>query len=152
RARAVLRLRAERHDLRVGGERGQRAGGDPGRALDLRGRPARERVEPDDRAERPLGDRVPHRQAERLSLGEVPRRRDCERLARRLARLRGEVVSRAVPYLVGADGCRGGWITAERNGRGAIAWSRVERLEVLFERANGPDVLAVDAPIGLLER
>jgi predicted RNase H-like nuclease len=56
-----------------------------------------------------------------------------------------------VSYLVGADGCRGGWITAERLD-GAIRWARIERLEVLFERASAPGVLAVDAPIGLAQR
>jgi predicted RNase H-like nuclease len=56
-----------------------------------------------------------------------------------------------VSYLVGADGCRGGWITAERVD-GTIRWARVERLEVLFERESAPGVLAVDAPIGLVER
>lgn len=54
-------------------------------------------------------------------------------------------------YLIGADGTRGGWITAERR-EGALAWARVERLEVLFERGASPEVLAVDAPIGLPER
>ena len=54
-------------------------------------------------------------------------------------------------HLVGADGCTGGWITAERIGA-AFAWSRIERLEVLFERADMPAVVAVDAPIGLPER
>ena len=54
-------------------------------------------------------------------------------------------------HLIGADGCRGGWITAERIGR-EFTWSRIERLEVLFERADMPAVVAVDAPIGLVER
>ena len=54
-------------------------------------------------------------------------------------------------YLIGADGCTGGWITAERLD-GSMRWARIERLEVLFERASAPGVLAVDAPIGLLER
>ena len=54
-------------------------------------------------------------------------------------------------HLIGADGCRGGWITAERIGD-EIAWSRIERLEVLYERADMPAVVAVDAPIGLVAR
>src|SRR5262249_34071238 len=60
-------------------------------------------------------------------------------------------VAGAVAHLIGADGCRGGWITAERIGA-EVAWSRIERLEVLFEREDVPAVVAVDAPIGLLER
>ena len=54
-------------------------------------------------------------------------------------------------HLVGADGCTGGWITAERIGT-ELVWSRIERLEVLFERTDPPAVVAVDAPIGLPER
>jgi predicted RNase H-like nuclease len=56
-----------------------------------------------------------------------------------------------VSVLVGVDGCRGGWIAAERAG-GRFACARVERLERLFARSLPPDVVAVDAPIGLLER
>ena len=53
--------------------------------------------------------------------------------------------------LIGADGCTGGWITAER-ADGPIVCARVERLEVLFERFASPEIVAVDAPIGLAER
>jgi predicted RNase H-like nuclease len=56
-----------------------------------------------------------------------------------------------VALLVGADGCTGGWITAER-ADGVFGCARVERLEVLFERFASPEVVAVDAPIGLVER
>ncbi len=54
-------------------------------------------------------------------------------------------------HLVGADGCTGGWITAER-ANGVFSCARVERIEVLFERFDSPEVVAVDAPIGLVER
>jgi predicted RNase H-like nuclease len=56
-----------------------------------------------------------------------------------------------VAHLVGADGCTGGWISAERV-TGVLSCTRVERLEVLFERFDTPEVVAVDAPIGLVER
>jgi predicted RNase H-like nuclease len=56
-----------------------------------------------------------------------------------------------VSWLVGVDGCRGGWIAAVRAGE-AFSCVRVERLERLFARSPAPEVVAVDAPIGLVER
>jgi predicted RNase H-like nuclease len=51
-------------------------------------------------------------------------------------------------HFVGADGCKGGWIAAER-AEDAIECRRVERIEELFTGGRLPDIVAVDAPIGL---
>jgi predicted RNase H-like nuclease len=51
------------------------------------------------------------------------------------------------------DGCAGGWIAAlRRGGRGEIDCRCIARLEELFAEALTPTVVAVDMPIGLLER
>lgn len=60
---------------------------------------------------------------------------------------------RSLAYVIGVDGCAGGWIAAlRRDGRGEIDCQRVARLEELFAKASTPSVVAVDMPIGLLER
>jgi predicted RNase H-like nuclease len=54
---------------------------------------------------------------------------------------------------MGVDGCAGGWIAAwRRDARGEPGYRRVERLEELLVDALTPSVVAVDVPIGLLER
>jgi predicted RNase H-like nuclease len=59
----------------------------------------------------------------------------------------------SLAYVIGVDGCAGGWITASRRaGRGEIVCRRIERLEALFTDAVTPGVVAVDVPIGLLAR
>jgi predicted RNase H-like nuclease len=52
-------------------------------------------------------------------------------------------------YVVGVDGCAGGWIAASREAGGVISCRRVDTLEELFETTR-PDVVGVDVPIGLL--
>jgi predicted RNase H-like nuclease len=55
--------------------------------------------------------------------------------------------------VVGVDGCVGGWIAAwRRDAREAIGCRRVETLAELFVGSVTPAVVAVDVPIGLLER
>jgi predicted RNase H-like nuclease len=54
-------------------------------------------------------------------------------------------------HVVGVDGCTGGWIAASRDAGGAISVRRVGAFDALFE-APWPEVVAVDAPIGLPER
>jgi predicted RNase H-like nuclease len=54
---------------------------------------------------------------------------------------------------MGVDGCAGGWIAAWRGDRpGELDCRRVARLEELLVDAPTPRVVAVDVPIGLLER
>jgi predicted RNase H-like nuclease len=58
-----------------------------------------------------------------------------------------------VIYVVGVDGCSGGWIAASQRAPGAdIQYRRVRTLEDLFADTVTPAVVAVDVPIGLLER
>ena len=60
---------------------------------------------------------------------------------------------KSVAYVIGVDGCAGGWIAAlRRDGRGEVDYQRVARLEELFAGTSTPSVVAVDMPIGLLER
>lgn len=54
--------------------------------------------------------------------------------------------------VIGVDGCAGGWIAASRDTRGAICCRHVNTLAELFDNSNCPRVVAVDVPIGLLER
>jgi predicted RNase H-like nuclease len=55
--------------------------------------------------------------------------------------------------VVGVDGCSGGWIAASRRAPGAdVCCRRVKTLEDLFADRITPAVVAVDVPIGLLER
>src|SRR5881392_705362 len=55
--------------------------------------------------------------------------------------------------IAGIDGCPGGWIVAarERPGRPAKV-ERIDRVELLFDRAGGAKTAAIDIPIGLPER
>lgn len=53
--------------------------------------------------------------------------------------------------VIGVDGCTGGWIAASRDNRGAIKCIRVDTFSELFGNSC-PTVVAVDVPIGLLER
>ncbi len=55
-------------------------------------------------------------------------------------------------YVIGVDGCTGGWIAASRGVRGAIGCRRVETIESLFHGSVRPRVVGVDVPIGLLDR
>lgn len=54
--------------------------------------------------------------------------------------------------IIGVDGCAGGWIAASRDPRGAICCRHVNALAELFGNSTRPRVVAVDVPIGLLER
>jgi predicted RNase H-like nuclease len=54
--------------------------------------------------------------------------------------------------VIGVDGCAGGWIAASRDARGAICCRHVNALAELFGNSLCPRVVAVDVPIGLLER
>jgi predicted RNase H-like nuclease len=54
--------------------------------------------------------------------------------------------------VIGVDGCASGWIAASRDARGAICCSHVNALVELFGNSHCPRVMAVDVPIGLLER
>ena len=52
--------------------------------------------------------------------------------------------------IAGADGCRAGWIVVRENlSEAAISWDVVPSLQVLFERPDAPQLLALDIPIGL---
>lgn len=53
--------------------------------------------------------------------------------------------------VIGVDGCAGGRIAVSRDTRGAIKCIRVNRFAELFDNSH-PRVVAVDVPIGLLER
>jgi len=53
--------------------------------------------------------------------------------------------------LIGVDGCRDGWVAVTRVGSD-IRWRRVDTLAALFAGATLPAVVAVDIPMGLLER
>ena len=56
-------------------------------------------------------------------------------------------------YVVGVDGCSGGWIAASRRAtEAAVCCRRIKTLEDLFADTVTPRVVAVDVPIGLLER
>lgn len=63
-------------------------------------------------------------------------------------------IGRSVDNIVaGADGCRSGWVVVEQSlDTGGVRWETVPRLRALFERQEGPLVLAVDIPIGLVEQ
>ena len=87
--RSRHRLRTRRHDLRLDRHRGQRTLAHPRGALDVRGRPAREREPRDDRAERLRHDRVPHREARRLPGRPLQGGDHRRRRAGRDARVRG---------------------------------------------------------------
>jgi predicted RNase H-like nuclease len=52
----------------------------------------------------------------------------------------------------GADGCRGGWLCVTRDGAGTVASACFASAEALFSQQSRPDALAIDVPIGLLER
>jgi predicted RNase H-like nuclease len=54
--------------------------------------------------------------------------------------------------VIGVDGCARGWIAASRDERGAICCRHVDTLAELFGDPLCPRVVAVDVPIGLLER
>jgi predicted RNase H-like nuclease len=54
--------------------------------------------------------------------------------------------------VIGVDGCSGGWIAASRDAQGAICCRHVYALAELFGNSIRPRVVAVDVPIGLLER
>ena len=54
--------------------------------------------------------------------------------------------------VIGVDGCADGWIAASRDALGAICCRRVNVLAELFRNPIRPRVVAVDVPIGLLER
>jgi predicted RNase H-like nuclease len=56
-------------------------------------------------------------------------------------------------YVIGVDGCTGGWIAASRrDARAHVRCRRIDTLEELFADTVTPRVVAVDVPIGLLER
>ena len=61
------------------------------------------------------------------------------------------MAARPLMHWKGVDGCAGGWIAACRDARGAISWRRVDAFADLFAGIR-PRVVAVDVPIGLLER
>ena len=54
-------------------------------------------------------------------------------------------------HWMGVDGCTGGWVAACRDAQGAISWRRVDAFADLFAGIH-PRVVAVDMPIGLLDR
>lgn len=54
--------------------------------------------------------------------------------------------------VVGADGCRGGWVAVELRDGGFHAARFFERFEALLEASATTAVIGVDIPIGLLER
>jgi predicted RNase H-like nuclease len=58
---------------------------------------------------------------------------------------------RIASRLAGADGCRAGWICIFRDG-GALDSACFPSAEALLESLPRPEVLAIDVPIGLLER
>lgn len=55
--------------------------------------------------------------------------------------------------VAGLDGCRGGWVAVLLDGDTTNARAeRIGALNELFERANAPQIVAIDMPIGLPER
>jgi predicted RNase H-like nuclease len=59
----------------------------------------------------------------------------------------------SLSYVVGVDGCSGGWIAASKRAPGTdVCCRRIKILEDLFADTVTPRVIAVDVPIGLLER
>jgi predicted RNase H-like nuclease len=52
----------------------------------------------------------------------------------------------------GVDGCRGGWLCVTRAAGGDVASACYPTAEALLAQRPRPDVLAIDVPIGLLER
>jgi predicted RNase H-like nuclease len=52
----------------------------------------------------------------------------------------------------GVDGCRGGWLCVTRASGGDVASACHPTAEALFAQRPRPHVLAIDVPIGLLER
>src|SRR5260221_6594597 len=51
--------------------------------------------------------------------------------------------------IAGADGCRAGWVVVhERLPRTDLSWEVVSSLPHIFNRADAPDILALDIPIG----
>jgi predicted RNase H-like nuclease len=52
----------------------------------------------------------------------------------------------------GVDGCKTGWLCVTREGAGAISSACFASAEELLRQEPRPDVLAIDIPIGLLER
>ncbi|MEP9380246.1 DUF429 domain-containing protein [Aquabacter sp. CN5-332] len=57
----------------------------------------------------------------------------------------------SLPF-AGLDGCHGGWVCARWDGAGALELSRLARVEDLFADGQGPEIAAIDIPIGLSER
>src|SRR5262245_55775769 len=54
--------------------------------------------------------------------------------------------------VAGLDGCRGGWVVVLLDGDTVKAQAaRIATLGELFERANSPQIVAIDMPIGLPE-
>jgi predicted RNase H-like nuclease len=60
--------------------------------------------------------------------------------------------ARRPPRAAGVDGCRAGWLCVTRDAAGEIASACYASAEALFAQQPRPDVLAIDVPIGLLER
>ncbi|MDI4666228.1 DUF429 domain-containing protein [Xanthobacter autotrophicus] len=54
----------------------------------------------------------------------------------------------SLPF-AGIDGCRGGWIVARWDGGATLLLERIAAVAPLFERADAPDIAAIDMPIGL---
>ena len=55
--------------------------------------------------------------------------------------------------ICGVDGCSGGWISISRElPSGRISWSIHRGTDVLFTELSAAQVIAIDIPIGLLER
>lgn len=54
--------------------------------------------------------------------------------------------------VIGVDGCKGGWVAVERaRAKGPVSIRVVSRVDDLFD-ASGPRVVAIDVPIGLMDR
>ena len=57
-----------------------------------------------------------------------------------------------MPYIAGADGCKGGWIVVyKRVDEGSIHSSVVTGMEELFDSVDDLAVLAIDIPIRLTD-
>lgn len=55
------------------------------------------------------------------------------------------------PY-AGLDGCPGGWVCVRWDGAGEPTARHLDRLTEVFDAGVGPDVAAIDIPLGLPER
>jgi predicted RNase H-like nuclease len=53
---------------------------------------------------------------------------------------------------VGLDGCRGGWVLAQRDASGTVLCRVIERLDDLAHQLPIPDLVGIDIPLGLPER